>query len=55
VLQRYRPKAGLGSLISLMLPYSVVFAVAWTGFLLLWYALGIPLGPDAPLNYVPPQ
>ncbi|MFZ4574978.1 MAG: AbgT family transporter [Phycisphaerales bacterium] len=52
-LQKYRKQAGLGSLISLMLPYSVVFGVLWTGFLLLWYASGFPLGTDAPLRYVP--
>jgi aminobenzoyl-glutamate transport protein len=53
VLQKYKPGAGLGSLISLMLPYSVLFFLAWTGFLLLWYATGLPLGTGAPLNYVP--
>ncbi len=54
-LQKYKPGAGLGSLISLMAPYSVVFFFIWTGFLLLWYALGIPLGIGGPLEYVPRQ
>jgi aminobenzoyl-glutamate transport protein len=54
VLQKYKKNAGLGTLISLMLPYSVVFFVVWTGFLLLWYALGFPLGPGAPLHYTIP-
>jgi aminobenzoyl-glutamate transport protein len=49
VLQKYQKNAGLGSLISLMLPYSIVFGIIWTGFLLLWMASGQPLGPDAPL------
>jgi len=53
VLQRYKPKAGLGSLISLMLPYSVVLAVLWTLFLLLWYVSGADLGPKSPLHYTP--
>ncbi len=53
VLQKYRKEAGLGTLISLMLPYSIVFFVVWTGFLLIWYQLGISLGPDSPVNYVP--
>ncbi len=53
VLQRYKTGAGLGSLISLMLPYSVVLFVAWTGFLLVWWVLGIPLGVQAPLHYEP--
>jgi aminobenzoyl-glutamate transport protein len=54
VLTKYKKDAGLGSLISLMLPYSVVFGLVWTAFLLLWWASGFPLGTDAPLRYVPP-
>lgn len=54
-LQKYKPKAGLGSLISLMLPYSIVFALTWTGFLLLWYFSGMDLGTKAPLVYIPTQ
>jgi aminobenzoyl-glutamate transport protein len=54
VFQKYRKDAGLGSLIALMLPYSVAFFVVWTGFLLAWYALGLNLGPDSPLHYTPP-
>lgn len=47
VLQKYRAGAGLGSLIALMLPYSLFFGIVWTLFLLLWVALGLPLGPGA--------
>jgi aminobenzoyl-glutamate transport protein len=54
LLQRYRKGAGLGSLMSLMLPYSVVFGVIWTAFLLVWYAMGWQLGPGAGLHYTPP-
>jgi aminobenzoyl-glutamate transport protein len=54
VLQKYKKEAGLGSLISLMLPYSIVFGLSWTAFLLAWYFLGFDLGPKAPVNYVPP-
>jgi aminobenzoyl-glutamate transport protein len=53
VLQKYRPEAGLGSLMSLMVPYSLVFAVAWTLLLLLWVALGLPVGVGGPLIYTP--
>ena len=52
-LQKYNKDAGLGSLISLMLPYSLVFGILWTLFLLAWYWSGYPLGTDAPLNYIP--
>jgi aminobenzoyl-glutamate transport protein len=53
VLQKYNARAGLGSLIGLMLPYSVVFFFAWTALLLLWWAAGWPLGPGAPLGFSP--
>ena len=43
--ERYRKDAGVGSIISLMLPYTAVLLVAWTALLVLWYLLGIPLGP----------
>lgn len=49
--KRYDPRAGIGTLISSMLPYSVAFGIVWTIVLLIWVALGIPLGPDAPLFY----
>jgi len=49
-MQKYMPKAGLGSLVSLMLPYSITFLIVWTAMLLVWMGLDIPLGPDqAPL------
>jgi aminobenzoyl-glutamate transport protein len=53
VFQKYRPKAGLGTLIALMIPYSIVLGVAWTALLVLWYFTGAPLGPEGPLHYVP--
>jgi aminobenzoyl-glutamate transport protein len=53
VLQRYRPVAGLGTLISLMLPYSLALGLAWTALLVVWYFTGLPLGPTAPLNFAP--
>jgi aminobenzoyl-glutamate transport protein len=53
VFQKYRPSAGLGTLIALMVPYSLVLGVLWTALLVFWYFTGLPLGPDAPLHYVP--
>jgi aminobenzoyl-glutamate transport protein len=53
VLQKYRPAAGLGTLISLMVPYSVVLGVVWTLLLVVWYLSGMPLGPSAPLHFTP--
>ena len=42
--QKYVKKTGIGTLTSLMLPYSLAFIVIWTVFLLLYWMLGIPLG-----------
>jgi aminobenzoyl-glutamate transport protein len=49
--QRYVTKAGIGTLVAMMLPYSVVFLFAWTGFLLLYWAIGLPLGIQASYTY----
>jgi aminobenzoyl-glutamate transport protein len=49
--QRYVKNTGIGTLISMMLPYSVVFLISWTIFLLAYWALGIPLGLQAPYTY----
>lgn len=49
--QKYDPKIGLGTLLAMMLPYSVAFAISWTLFLAIWLLLGIPLGPGAFLMY----
>ncbi len=49
---KYEPRAGIGTLIATMLPYSLAFLVAWTLLLILWIVLGVPMGPGAPL-YLP--
>jgi len=46
---KYDPRAGLGTLIAMMLPYSIAFLIAWTLLLIGWIALGVPMGPGAPL------
>ena len=42
--QRWVKKTGIGTITSLMLPYSISMLVAWIIFLLLYWAAGIPLG-----------
>jgi aminobenzoyl-glutamate transport protein len=44
-VRRYDPKAGAGTIISMMVPYSIAFLVSWTALLLLFYALNWPIGP----------
>lgn len=48
-VQRYEKKAGIGTLVATMLPYSIVFFIVWTILFLIWFSLGIPLGPDSPM------
>lgn len=51
-VERYDPKAGIGTVIATMLPYTVTFFVVWTLLLVVWMLLGLPLGPGAGL-YLP--
>ena len=51
--QKYVPKAGIGTLVSMMMPYAVVFWIVWTLVLLVWMSLGIPLGPGGPTMIEP--
>jgi aminobenzoyl-glutamate transport protein len=46
---RYDKRSGIGTVIALMLPYFVALTIAWTLFFVLWYLLGIPMGPGAPV------
>jgi aminobenzoyl-glutamate transport protein len=45
VMQRYQKEAGIGTVIALMLPYTIILAVVWIILFILWYVVGIPLGP----------
>ena len=52
--QRWRADFGIGSLIALMLPFSI--AIGLTGLILIgvWSTLELPTGPGAPATYVMP-
>ncbi len=50
--QRYVKTTGIGTVVAMMLPYSVVFISVWTVFLLLYWLIGLPLGIQS--NYVYP-
>ncbi len=51
--QRYVKKTGIGTLTSIMIPYSLTFLAVWTVFLILYWLLGIPLGLGASYSYPP--
>nr|WP_086939030.1 AbgT family transporter [Thaumasiovibrio occultus] len=52
-MQRYVKSSGIGSLASMMMPYSIAMLIGWTAFLLLYWFIGIPLGIQAPYTYSP--
>lgn len=43
--QRYDPKSGSGTIIALMMPYTIAFTIMWTLVLIAFWAFGIPIGP----------
>jgi aminobenzoyl-glutamate transport protein len=54
-VQKYDSKAGIGTIIATMVPYSVVFLIFWSLLLVAWLLLDLPLGPDAGIHYVLPK
>ena len=53
-VQRYISKAGIGTLVSLMLPYSITFLIGWSIMFVVWLSLGLPVGPGAPTSLAVP-
>ena len=49
--QRYVKNTGIGTLTAMMLPFSMSFLVLWTIFLLIYFALGFPLGIQSSYTY----
>lgn len=47
--QKYDERYGVGTIISIMVPFTVIFLVVWTILLVVWVLLGFPLGPGGPL------
>src|SRR5690554_2909623 len=50
VAQKYKKDVGLGTVVSLMLPYALLILVLWVLFFVFWFVLGIPLGPGYPVG-----
>jgi aminobenzoyl-glutamate transport protein len=53
--RRYKPDAGIGTLVALMLPYSIGILIASLAMLSVWVTMGWPVGIDAPIAYAPPS
>ncbi|MGB5287445.1 MAG: AbgT family transporter [Ignavibacteriaceae bacterium] len=48
-INKYDKEAGIGTLIATMIPYTIAFFIIWTILFIVWFLLGIPVGPGAPL------
>lgn len=51
--QKYVKATGIGTLVAMMIPYTIVFVIVWTIFLLVYWWLGIPLGLQSTYEYIP--
>jgi aminobenzoyl-glutamate transport protein len=51
-VERYDRKAGIGTVIATMLPYTVAFMLIWMVLLVVFVVFGLPVGPGSPL-YIP--
>ena len=47
--QKYDKKAGIGTIMACMLPYSIALFIGWMALLIVWIMFEIPLGPGAPM------
>ncbi len=45
--KKYDKNFGMGSLISMMLPYSIAFLLGWIVQLIIWIVFNLPIGPGA--------
>lgn len=43
-MQRYKPDLGIGTMVALMLPYSLAILLGWSVLFALWYVSGVPFG-----------
>ncbi len=50
VAQRYDKKAGIGTVVALMIPYVIALSIAWILLFTAWWVFGIPLGPSSPIS-----
>lgn len=53
--QKYEPKAGIGTIVATMIPYSIAFMLFWIILLVIWLPLNLPLGPESGIHYMLPD
>jgi len=47
-LNKYKKQSGIGTYLSLMLPYAISFFLMWYALFIFWYLSGLPVGPGVP-------
>ncbi len=53
---KYDKDLGIGTIIAMMLPYSIFFLIGWIIIFYVWvFGLGMPVGPEAPTYYIVSQ
>jgi aminobenzoyl-glutamate transport protein len=51
---RYDRNLGIGTIVAIMLPYTLFFLVSWTALFMVWvFVLGQPVGPETSTYYAP--
>jgi len=50
IAQKYQKGAGIGTVLALMIPYALAITAVWVILFILWFVLGIPLGPGYPIS-----
>ncbi len=51
---KYKKDTGIGTILSMMVPYSVVFLIGWMIVFCVWvFVLGIPVGPGSAIYFTP--
>ena len=54
VAVRYKKDTGIGTMIAMMLPYSIMFLLGWASLFFLWvFAFDMPVGINTPTYYTP--
>jgi aminobenzoyl-glutamate transport protein len=48
--KKYDEESGIGTIISTMIPYSIIFLIGWTALMAFWYFIGWPIGPGAGIH-----
>ena len=51
-VRKYVRGSGLGTVVAMMLPYTIAFLIVWLILLVVWINTGLPLGPGGDLFYI---